>query len=88
MKLKMLLSMLFLIVTTFSAVHEIEHIAHDDSSSCLVCHVNDNLVLADSIDKSKNIENFYFKIFLSNAQVLNPHIKKYTNQNQAPPSLS
>ncbi|MCF6339549.1 MAG: hypothetical protein L3J10_02195 [Sulfurimonas sp.] len=88
MKLKMLLSILFLIVTTFSAIHEIEHIAHNDSSSCLICHVNDNLALDDIQDKFKNIEIFYFEKNSYSNQVLSLHIKKYTDQNQAPPSLS
>ena len=43
MKLRVLISILFIIATTFTAVHELEHIdGEHDSSTCEVCIV-DNL---------------------------------------------
>ena len=62
MKIKIILSILFLIFTTFSTIHELEHIGHDNDSSCLICHVNNNLVSADDSDKMKDTQAFYFEI--------------------------
>lgn len=88
MKFRILLSIFFLILTTFAAIHKVEHIIHDDNSLCLICHVNDNLASADIIDTNKDIETFYFEKISDNNKVSNLHIKKYTDQDRAPPSLS
>ena len=88
MKLRVLLSLLFIIATTLSAIHELKHISHDDDSSCQVYHVNDNLTSVDIIDEVKDIEIFHFKNILQNSQISNLHVKKSTNQNRAPPLAS
>lgn len=88
MKFRILLSIFFLIITTFSSIHKVEHIVHDDDSLCLVCHVNDNLASADIIDKAKDVEIFYFEKISHNNQVSDVHVKKHTDQDRAPPSLS
>lgn len=88
MKLNVLLSILFAIVTTFTAIHEVEHIAHDDSSSCLVCHVNNNLASADVIDKPEAIEIVRFEKIAQNYQISNLHVKNKSNLSRAPPSIS
>jgi hypothetical protein len=88
MKLNVLLSILFALVTTFSAIHEVEHIAHDDDSSCLVCHVNNNLASADIINKPEIVEIVHFEKIAQNNLTTNLHFKERNNQNRAPPSIS
>lgn len=88
MKLNILLSILFIIVTTLSATHEVEHIMLDDDSSCLVCQVNNNLVSADIINVSQNVEIIRFEKIVENNLTSNPYIKEKNNQSRAPPSLS
>lgn len=88
MKLNILLSILFIIVTTLSAGHEVEHITLDDDSSCLVCTVNNNLISADIIDISQTVEIIRFEKISQNNFISTLHIKERNNQNRAPPSLS
>jgi len=88
MKLRVLLSIFFIITTTFATIHEVEHVEHGDDSSCLVCHVNDNLTSADIIDKVQDIEVFHFEKIIQNTQLSNLHVKKSTNQTRAPPLTS
>ncbi|MCW8894583.1 MAG: hypothetical protein OQK48_02475 [Sulfurimonas sp.] len=89
MKLRILLSIFFVIATSLSAIHELEHITHDDdSSACLVYHVNDKLTSVDIIDNSKNVEVFHFEDILQNSQISNLHVKNKSNQNRAPPLVS
>ena len=88
MKLRVLISIFFIIATTLSAIHELEHITHSDDSSCLVYHVNDNLTSVDIIDEIKNAEVINFEKIVQNTQVSNLHVKKSTDQNRAPPVLS
>ncbi len=88
MKLRVLISLFFIIATTFGAIHEVKHIEHGESTSCLVCHVSDNLVSADLIDNTQDIEIFHFKKVLENNSVLSSFIKKHSNQNRAPPLIS
>ena len=88
MKLRVLISIFFIITTTFATVHEAEHITNGDNASCLVCHINDNLTSADVIDKVTDIEIFHFEKIVQNTQISNLHVKKSTNQNRAPPLAS
>ena len=87
MKLKVLLSIFFVIATTLSALHELEHITQDDSS-CIAYHLNDKLTPIDIIDKEKDVELFHFENIIQNKQVLNSHVKNKSNPNRAPPKLS
>ena len=88
MKLRLLLSLLFIISTTFASVHEVEHIQHADDSPCLVCHVNDNLTSADLIDEVTDVELITFEKVEEVNNVLTFHEKKRSNQNRAPPKQS
>ena len=89
MKLRVLISILFLIATTFTAIHELEHIHDDhDSSSCQVCIVDDHLVSADiEAAASPDIAYSFDAIELKN-QLLNTHFKKSANHSTAPPKIS
>ncbi|MBE0514531.1 hypothetical protein [Sulfurimonas sp.] len=88
MKLNILLSILFAIVTSFAAIHEVEHIEHNDSSTCLVCTVNSNLVSDDAVKFTSDVELFHFEAIAHNAPVSYLHIETHSNQNRAPPALS
>ena len=88
MKLRVLISILFIIATTFTALHEIEHIAGEhDSSSCQVCVVDDHSVSADIINTHTKISTFSFDAITTN-QLFKTHTKKTTNHSNAPPKIS
>ena len=88
MKLNVLLSILFVIVTSFVAIHEVEHITHDDSSACLVCTVNNNLVSADTVTLVADVEIFHFGKIPQNSSIAYIHVRTHSNQNRAPPKIS
>lgn len=88
MKFNVLLSILFAIVTSFAAIHEVEHIEHNDASSCLVCTVNNNLVSDDAVKFASDVEIFHFEAIAHKAPVSYLHIETHSNQNRAPPKLS
>lgn len=88
MKLKVLISLFFIITTTFASIHEVQHIQHADDNSCLVCHVSDNLTSADITDKTQDIKKFHFEEVLDNKSLLSYHAKNHSNQNRAPPLTS
>lgn len=88
MKLNVLLSILFAIVTSFAAIHEVEHISHNDSSTCLVCTVNHNLVSADAITFTSDIEIVRFEKIPQNSSISYIHVRTSSNQNRAPPKIS
>ena len=89
MKLKVLISILFIIATTFTALHEIEHISGEhDSSSCQVCVVDDHSASADITDEYVNITLFSFDDITSQNQLTKTHTKKTTNHSNAPPKIS
>ena len=85
MKYSLLISVLFAIVTTLSAMHEVDHIYNQDYVDCVMCTVDHNLVSADAVDSVQDIELYNFgKIVLKN-QVQSHFVKKTSNQNRAPP---
>jgi hypothetical protein len=86
MKFRVLISLLFIIVTSFTAIHEVKHFVNADDSPCMVCHVNDNLSSADVISEVTYVEIFHFEKILENNSILSYHDKKTSNQNRAPPS--
>ncbi|TKI70921.1 hypothetical protein FCU45_00590 [Sulfurimonas crateris] len=88
MKFNVLLCIIFAIVTSFAAIHEVEHIEHNDASTCLVCTVNNNLVSDDAIKFASDIEIFHFEAIAHKAPISYLHIESYSNQNRAPPALS
>jgi hypothetical protein len=88
MKFNLLLSILFAIVTSFAAIHEVEHIQHNDSSSCLVCTVNNNLVSADAVQFTADVEIFHFQEIIQESSTSYSYRKINFNQNRAPPKIS
>lgn len=88
MKFNLLLSILFAIVTSFAAIHEVKHIEHNDASTCLICTVNNNLVSGDAVKFVSDVEIFHFEAIAHKAPVSYLHIKTYSNQNRAPPKIS
>ena len=88
MKIRVLISLLFIIATTFATIHEIEHIEQGEDTSCLVCHVSDNLTSADIVDNIQDVEIFHFEKVLEKNSILSFHTKKHSNQNRAPPLTS
>lgn len=89
MKLRLLISILFIIATTATAIHELEHIHGDvDSSTCQVCIVDDHSVSADIVDDFKDVEVFRFDNIVLTHLVHRLHIKDYSYQNRAPPLIA
>jgi len=89
MKLRVLISILFIIATTFTAVHEIEHIKGEhEGSSCQVCIVDDHLVSADIESDSIGCLSYSSDSIILKNQILNSHFKKNANHSTAPPHIS
>jgi len=88
MKFNILLSILFAIVTSFAAIHEVKHIQHNDGATCLICTVNSNIVSADAVSLTQNVELSHFEAITHNAPVAYFHVETKSNQNRAPPFLS
>ena len=86
MKIRLLLSLLFVIATTVAQLHELTHIEHNDGSSCSVCVVDDHLVGADINVDFKEVVIFHFEHSLAQNLLFNTHIKSSSNQNRAPPA--
>ncbi|MBU1995231.1 hypothetical protein KKC15_11050 [bacterium] len=88
MKFRVLLSLLFIIATTFTALHELKHIEHHDSSTCQVCIVDNHSVSADVVSNFKDIVLFSFEQISAQILVSNFSVKYHTNQSRAPPKIS
>lgn len=88
MKFNVLLSILFAIVTSFAAIHEVKHIQHNDAASCLICTVNNNLVSGDAVKIVSDIEIFHFDAVTHKSDFAYLHVKTNSNQTRAPPSIS
>ena len=89
MKLRLLISILFIIATTAVAVHELEHIkTGGSSSSCQVCVVDDHSISADIVDDFKDIVVFRFEQIAVTNIVYSLHTKNHSYQNHAPPIKS
>ena len=86
MKTNLILSLLFAIVTTYSALHEIEHITHDEVS-CSVFHIN-NLVPLDVVAQSSFVKIVNFDKVISEKSFIKLYFKTRDNQNRGPPLLS
>ncbi len=87
MKLNIILSILFAIVTTFVSIHEVEHIVSDDES-CLVCTLNNNLVSADISQNHEYIEFIHFANVIKKAPLLHSYFQEKNNSCRAPPFIS
>ncbi|MCD6433544.1 MAG: hypothetical protein J7L21_05825 [Sulfurimonas sp.] len=89
MKLRVLISILFIIVTTFASIHEIEHITGEhESSSCPICVIGDHLVSADISDISQLCIQIPHTIVKIQIKTLLSHAKKSDNHSHAPPIFS
>lgn len=89
MKFRLLLSFLFIITTSFAAIHELEHIAGDhDHASCQVCVLDDNSLSLDIVDDFKDSTLFSFDTIHSKKSLLYSHKKQINNQSNAPPFIS
>ena len=89
MKLRLLISILFVIATTATAMHELEHIHGDhDANTCQVCIVDDHTVSADVVDELKGVELFKFEQIAVTNLVHRFHTKDHSYQNRAPPLKS
>lgn len=88
MKLKIIFSLLFFIATTFTAIHEVEHIISDEASSCLVCTINHNLVSADVIDLTQSVEIVHFDKITKENFIFALDTELLTNPSRAPPIKS
>jgi len=78
MKLRVLISILFIITTTFASIHEIEHITGEhESSSCPICMLSDHLVSADT----PNISQHYIQILQPTVKIQTKTIISYTKKN-------
>jgi hypothetical protein len=88
MKLRLILSVFFIIATTFTALHEIEHVKNHNSSTCQVCIVDHHSVSGDIIVDFKDIELFSFEQISPQIQILNFQTKQTTYKSRAPPQIS
>ncbi|WP_415397180.1 hypothetical protein [Sulfurimonas sp. CS5] len=88
MKLRVLISIFFIIATTATAIHELEHINGHDSSSCQVCIVDNHSVSSDIVDKFIDVEQLRFEEITLGILIYNFYKKTHTNQNRAPPLKS
>lgn len=90
MKLRIFISLLFVIATSFSAVHELEHISgeHSASTTCSVCIIDDHLVSADISNDADDFELRSTKKIKSTTKIFSLHIKKSDNHSNAPPTFS
>lgn len=89
MKFRVLISILFIIATTFTAVHELEHISGEHSSaSCQICIVDDHLVSGDITSTIDKLVIYSFGKIINRTSFLFTHPKKLTNHSTAPPKIS
>ena len=88
MKLRLLITSIFIISTIFIAMHEVEHINHHDTSSCQVCIVDDHSQSGDIINVSDNENTIYTSFDTINYNSLAFDYKNNTNQNRAPSKIS
>ncbi len=88
MRLRLILSIFFIIATTFTALHEIEHVKNHNSSTCQICIVDDHSVSADIVVDFKEVELFSFESILLQTQILNSQAKQTTYKSRAPPQIS
>ena len=89
MKLRVLISILFIIATTLTALHELEHIGGEHhSSSCLVCTIDNHSFSGDVVDRYVDVDLLKFEQIIFNNLIYSFHKKNHTNQNRAPPKNS
>nr|WP_321267354.1 hypothetical protein [uncultured Sulfurimonas sp.] len=89
MKLRVFISILFIIATTALALHEIEHIHNGvDNSTCQICIVDHHSVSANIIDDFTQVEIIRFDEINSTHLAIQTHTKDHAYQTRAPPLKS
>jgi hypothetical protein len=90
MKLRLLFSLLFIIATTLTAVHQLEHISgKHHSETCSICIVDHHSVSADVVAEFQEQPALYlFEAVTLSAQTFTTITKKTTNHANAPPLIS
>ncbi len=86
MKLRVIISIFFIIATLFISVHEIEHITGEhESASCQICIVDDHTFSSDIIEPFKEMIAITFDITTLKYELLTSHLKISANHSNAPP---
>jgi len=88
MRANIFLSILFVIATTFSSIHELKHIQNQDGAGCAVCIVGKNLSSADIINVLSVVDDLSFDRIVDSAFLVYISKQKSTNQTRAPPKIS
>ena len=89
MKQRVLISIFFIIATTFIALHEVGHVTGEhESASCPICMIDDHTVSADILTDFTDITLFSFETILSSNQYSYTHTQKTANHANAPPKIS
>ena len=89
MKLRVLISILFIIATTLSALHELKHLDGEHNSlTCKVCVANSHAISADVIDTFHEVTPCKFQEIILPALVCKFHEKDTSYQSRAPPLKS
>lgn len=86
MKLRVLLSLLFIIAITFASIHETKHIMHDhDSIECEICTVSQNLLSDDVNSDFNELTLFSLEKITFTANSSYKYEAIITNYSNAPP---
>lgn len=88
MKFKIVIALLFFVTATFAAMHEVEHITHDDADVCLVCTVNDTFEAADLVEHNYNFEFVCCKEKQLTSQIARVTTHKLQYPARAPPFIA
>ncbi|DAB30290.1 MAG TPA: hypothetical protein CFH84_05070 [Sulfurimonas sp. UBA12504] len=88
MKRRLFLSILFIIATIVTALHEIKHIENHDNSSCQICILDSHSVAADISVDYKEAPLYHFEAISPQTQIFTAFSKKTTNNANAPPFFS
>ena len=89
MKLRVIISFLFIIATLAISLHEIEHITGEhESASCQICIIDDHTSSSDIIDTFEETIIVSFDVITLKYKGFTSHLKISTNHSNAPPLLS
>jgi hypothetical protein len=88
MKRRLFLSILFIVATLVSSLHELKHIENHDSSSCQICIVDNHSVASDIIVTLDAPLFFSFEAITLTSQTRATFTKKTANHSNAPPLFS
>lgn len=88
MKRRLFLSILFIIATIVTSLHEIKHAENHDSSSCQICIVDNHTLSADISLSTQEVSLHHFEAITLITQSFSTFNKKTSNHANAPPFLS